>query len=84
MFPPGSMGNDRPITDTVEYWHSPELHDNVLYKHSSPLYGDYTTRLTNISLAEPDPALFQPPPDYSVVDGPSDGHVTLKFQLSQP
>jgi hypothetical protein len=28
--------------------------------------GDSTTRLTNISRAEPDPALFQVPPDYYI------------------
>lgn len=86
VFPVGSMGNDRPVTETEEYWYSPDLHEDVLSKSSSLLNGDSTSRLTNISRAEPDPSLFQPPANYQIVDGPADGHVTLKFELppSQP
>jgi hypothetical protein len=36
-------------------------------KHSDPRTGDNTYRLTNINRAEPDPSLFQVPPDYTVI-----------------
>lgn len=83
VYPVGSIGNDRPVTETAEVWHSPDLRDDVLRKTTSLLDGDYTSRLTNITRVEPDPALFQVPLDYQIVDGPGDGRVTMKFQLPQ-
>jgi hypothetical protein len=83
IYPVGSIGNDRPVTETEEVWYSPDLRDDVLRKTISLLDGDYASRLTNITRSEPDPALFQPPADYQIVDGPADGRVTLKFQLPQ-
>lgn len=70
-FPVGAVGNDRPITTVEETWTSPELKVIVLSKNSDPRSGESTTRLTNISRAEPDAALFQVPPDYQVLDQPS-------------
>jgi len=70
-FPEGSMGNDRPITVVTETWMSPDLKTMVLSKSSDPRFGDSTTKLTNIVTAEPDPALFQIPADYSIVDEPA-------------
>lgn len=67
-YPIGSVGNDRPITTTTETWTSPELKMVVLSKNSDPRNGESTTRLTNISRAEPDASLFQVPPDYEVID----------------
>lgn len=40
----------------------------VLMKNSDPRNGENITKLTNITLGEPDPALFQPPSDYTIVD----------------
>lgn len=68
LYPVGSIGNDRPITTVSETWMSPELKMVVLSKNSDPRNGDSTTRLANISRAEPDPSLFQVPPDYEVVE----------------
>jgi len=68
VYPVGFMGNDRPITTTSETWTSAELKRTVLSKNSDPRSGDSTTRLTNISRAEPDPSLFQVPSDYETVD----------------
>lgn len=67
-YPIGSIGNDRPITETSEIWRSPELRITVLTKNSSPMSGDLTTKITNISRSEPDPSLFQAPADYQIVD----------------
>jgi hypothetical protein len=66
-WPAGSlMGNDRPVTDISESWVSPELRIVVFLKQSDPRSGETTRKLTNISRAEPDPSLFQPPADYVV------------------
>jgi hypothetical protein len=70
-FPEGFMGNDRPITTVSETWTSPDLKTVVLSKSSDPRYGESTTKLTDIVMAEPDPGLFQIPGDYSVVDEPA-------------
>jgi len=67
--PEGEQGNDRPILITTETWTSPELKMVVLRKSSDPRSGDTIMKLTNISRTEPDASLFQPPPDYTIVDG---------------
>ena len=68
-WPVDSVGNDRPIVSVNEFWSSDQLGGiMVLSKNSDPRSGESTTALKNISLAEPDPALFQPPPGYQIVD----------------
>lgn len=69
-YPVGYFGNDGPVTTTSETWTSPELGMVVLSKTSDPRYGEQTSKLTNISLEEPDPALFQVPADYKIVGQP--------------
>jgi TonB family protein len=64
--PAGSMGNERPIEVTYERWHSKELQLDVLIKSVDPRSGESTQQMTNISLGEPDPALFEIPSDYTV------------------
>ena len=56
-----------PVKRTEEIWTSPELHVKILSRDVSPRI-ENTERLTHISLAEPDPALFQVPPEYKVVN----------------
>jgi hypothetical protein len=68
IIPEGLEGNDRPLTVVSEVWRSPELKIVVLNKTSDPRNGGTTTRLTNIELSNPIPSLFQPPPDYKIVD----------------
>jgi len=67
-YPVGFQGNDRPIIATSEFWTAEDLKVIVLSKHNDPRSGESTMRLTNISRTEPDPALFQPPADYKIVD----------------
>jgi hypothetical protein len=67
-YPEGSVGNDRPITVVTETWMSQDLKMPVLSKTSDPRTGETTTKLTNVSLAEPDPSLFQVPADYAIND----------------
>jgi hypothetical protein len=69
VYPVGSSGNDRPITATNESWFAVDLRVMLQSKMSDPRFGDSTTTLTNISRAEPDPTLFQIPPDYQVIEG---------------
>lgn len=71
--PAGTMGNDRDIVWVTETWMSQELHIQVLNKSSDPRSGESTTKLTEISRAEPDPALFMVPPDYTIEDQPVPG-----------
>jgi len=67
--PAGAIGNDTPIEIVSETWVSPELGVIVKSVHSDPRSGDNVYQLTNIRRAEPDPTLFQIPPDYTVKEG---------------
>ena len=71
--PAGEVGNEQPIQIVNERWYSPELQIVVMTRHSDPRFGETTYRLTNIQRAEPSPALFQVPSDYSVKEGPGMG-----------
>ena len=64
--PAGAMGNERPIEATYERWYSKELQLDVLIKSVDPRSGESTQQMTKISRGEPDPALFEIPPDYTV------------------
>jgi hypothetical protein len=64
----GEVGNERPIEIISERWYSPELQTAVMTKHSDPRFGETTFRLTRIDRREPPPSLFQPPPDYKLVE----------------
>ncbi len=79
-WPIGAQGNDRPITDSSENWFSRELKLTVLSKQDSARFGESVTKLINISRAEPDASLFQPPPDYTVVEDKD----TVTLNLKKP
>jgi len=49
-----------------ERWESAELHVTILTKHTDPIMGDHTERLTNVRRGEPDPAHFQVPAGYTI------------------
>lgn len=66
--PAGAVGNDRDIVSVSETWISQELHIQVLSKATDPRRGEFTTKLTEVSRAEPDPALFVVPADYTIED----------------
>lgn len=68
IWPVGSIGNDRPLSTVTEVWTSPELGIELLRTQSDPRTGDFTMRLTNLSRAGPDPALFKPPASYQIQD----------------
>jgi hypothetical protein len=76
-WPEGSQGNDRPIVAIVESWRSKELQIPVLIKTFDPRSGEHVVKLTNVSRSTPDSSLFQPPPDYTVVEEKED--FTIKY-----
>ena len=66
--PAGQIGNLLPIEVVDEAWYSPDLQMNVMTKHSDPRTGEVVYQLKNISRGEPDPSLFQVPPDYKITE----------------
>ena len=69
--PAGSIGNDRDIVNVSEIWSNKELRLMILQVHSDPRNGETTTKIENLSRTQPDPNLFLPPPDYRIVDTPT-------------
>lgn len=67
----GQIGNERPIEVVFEQWRSEELGVTLMSRRSDPRSGVTTYELKNIQRTEPSPALFEPPPDYTVVEGPA-------------
>jgi hypothetical protein len=67
--PAGQVGNQAPLVITIERWYSPELQTDVMRKEVNPQFGQTTFQLTNIVRAEPDPALFQVPSNYTIKSG---------------
>jgi hypothetical protein len=80
--PAGSIGNEQPIVITTETWYAPDLKVLVMSKSVDPRIGETTYRLTNIQRAEPSPALFEIPADYTVKEGP--GKVIFNEKLPAP
>ena len=66
--PAGQIGNELPLTIVSERWFSPELKVLVVSRQTDPRFGETTYRLTNIVRAEPSPDLFEPPPEFTVVE----------------
>lgn len=69
-FPVGVLGNNKPITSTVEEWVSTDLGVVVQMTQSSSVGGSITASLNNVSRAVPDESLFAPPSDYRVNQWP--------------
>jgi hypothetical protein len=65
---PGTIGNDREVARTKEFWYSPKLGVNLVVKRYDPLQGTQVFAVSNISLAEPDPRLFAIPSKFKVND----------------
>lgn len=58
-----STGKEIVITD--EYWYSDDLHMNLAIRHNDPRTASVSMGVTQLTLAEPDPALFQIPDGYT-------------------
>jgi hypothetical protein len=66
----GQMGNVRPIEMVTERWFAPQLQIVVKSRHTDPRTGEQLFEMTNIRQGEPPASLFQPPADYTVIEGP--------------
>jgi hypothetical protein len=64
--PTGAEGNDRPLVRVCDQWRSEQLRITLLSKCSDPRSGKSVVRMQHIDRAEPDPLLFQVPPDYTI------------------
>jgi hypothetical protein len=64
----GTMGNDQPLTNLSEYWHSDQLGINLLSIRSSPFFGKQTFTMTELTASDPDPQLFELPAGYKIND----------------
>jgi hypothetical protein len=62
----GAVGNDRELTLTREFWTSREL--GVVMRHmiDDPRHGKIVVELSDVSRADPDPALFKVPEGYEM------------------
>ncbi len=76
--PAGAIGNDLPIVITTETWFSPDLKVLVMSKSSDPRMGETIYKLSSLSRGEPDPALFQVPPGFTIKDRPA-GNLLLQI-----
>ncbi len=63
-YPPAPQCTE-PEVFVSDYWYSPELHMNVVTKSLGPR-GMHTATLIELSRAEPDPALFKLPAEYTL------------------
>jgi len=66
--PAGTFGNNREVKVVNERWYSDDLQVLLKSSNSDPRYGTTTYELTRIVRAPPDPALFQVPADYRLVN----------------
>jgi hypothetical protein len=66
--PAGAIGNEEPFQVTTETWFSPQLRLMVSRIEHDPRIGERTVAFTNIHTEEPDPTLFQVPPDYKLTE----------------
>lgn len=64
----GANGNERPIVIVEVFWYSPDLQQLLLEDIQDPQWGRRIMGVTDIHRSEPDPALFQIPPDYTVTE----------------
>jgi hypothetical protein len=65
---PGTIGNDRALTLTREFWYLPDLKTNIAVTRTDPREGTSTIHLTVLSRSEPDPSIFAVPDGYTVQD----------------
>jgi hypothetical protein len=64
----GAAPDTPPNTIVDEWWSSPELRMNLIHTHTESAGNSSLDRLDEIVREEPDPAVFEPPPNYPVQD----------------
>lgn len=68
IYNPGVYGNDREMTVENEFWWSPQIGLNLLSIRNDPRTGKQTFTVTELVLGDPDPALFEVPEGFQMVD----------------
>jgi hypothetical protein len=66
--PAYSNGEDKLVTITDEFWYSTDLHMNILIHHKVSSGGGKAITVLQIKRDPPDPALFEVPEGYKIVD----------------
>jgi hypothetical protein len=66
--PAGEQGNDQPVENMTEVWIARDTGITMLRINDDPRVGRTTTEVTDLTLAEPDPSVFSPPPGYKLVE----------------
>ena len=64
----GAIGNDRPISVKREFWYAPSMGINLRFELRDPSFGKQLFTITDVTLSEPDPKLYELPPGFEVVD----------------
>jgi hypothetical protein len=73
------------ITSTTDRWCSDELSAVVLtFSESSTSESKTSIAMQNIERTEPDPSLFQIPPDYAVTESVAEPHSPHPTTIAQP
>ena len=65
---PGTAANNQPMVSVREFWYSPRLALNLISTVDDPLSGHQVFTARDLSTYEPDPAIFEIPSGYTVVD----------------
>ncbi len=65
---PGTVGNDREVVLTKEFWYSPKLGINLVVKRFDPLQGTQVFTVSDISEFDPDPRLFVVPAQFKLAN----------------
>jgi hypothetical protein len=78
-YPVGSRGNDRPMTSVAESWYAPGLALVISNVDTDSTYKS-VRKLEDLTTTEPDPALFQPPAGYKIVD--ETGAFTISISIA--
>jgi hypothetical protein len=64
----GVNGNDRPYSIMREFWFAPSLGIDLRSTVTNPSFGKQVFTITDVNSSAPDPALFQIPDGFTVVD----------------
>lgn len=64
----GVMGNDKPMISMREFWFSPHLGLNLISVVNQPQSGTQVFTVKELTTSEPEPAYFEPPPGYKIIN----------------
>jgi hypothetical protein len=73
--PAGEEGNEQPLVVVTETWRSRELGLVMMAVDDDPRRGKTTTEYEELTMGEPDAALFAPPAGYTVQERSMDGAI---------